>query len=785
MKRKLSICQRPTFSLDDDGYCYDEDGQISEMLSSFINNSIEEPRSGFLSGKKPRSRKSSIDTRPLKEIESKKKKVPSVTQTKHVTTDDKGKLKKSQSKEKNSKKESVNEKSPDSSLPSTEANATCNANKTEKKNTLAETSDASLATKSSVKEVIPAKRTRFLSIDGSLMRYGAALKKSYNHMKSLKQNSESPELGREKVTVQKPLKTTNVDLVSSKKGVQKSKIIKVKNETVSEIKKSNELKKLPKAAQKTTSQKSQCTGEKEKIKVPLKQATKENSESKEMLVSKSAAKESLPVKKNESAEKSSDKAKIIENVILKTATDFSDAWKKANKIQTKSKEINVEQNQPSPKASPIDEDTLDSNSTLKLSKKLDKPLSERSLCSTMVSPLKIIIEPKRDLAQMTLKDRILAKDPLAIGQFNDSNSFSTEFSSNEHTVEQKEVHRIPQILEHHAEKPSPKHLNKMMSRSVSVPIDVEAKKTNDKKKVEEKLPTKSNAEPMSIGNEAEPVEAKPWDNKMIDEKLPTKPNAHPTNEIVDTKVPQVWKPVTVMPNTLFPNTDPNASIKPYLDIEMLLPSTRIPQPKPAKRCMKRAQTISHEVTPFRSFEPMQLRSSNFSWNQKQFGPSRESTNTQYRSNLSFKSMERNEFTIPKRKLVKSTESPPKVISSPKANNVNSGSNNLPVTLQRTPIDVSSFPDPESLEIPSIDLRSQALANSSLNLPLSIPIPMSMPVPVPKPAALTKMPTFKPTIVNTETVKGNKSILRFILLFMKISLFYSVLFCSIRSRNWQS
>lgn len=776
MKRKLSICQRPTFSLDDDGYCYDEDGQISEMLSSFINNSIDEPRSDLLGGKKPRSRKSSIDTRPLKENESKKRKVLSVTQKKHAKTDDKGKLKKSQTKEKDSKKESVTEKTSDSLLPPTEATVT---NKTEKKNALPGTSDVSLTRKSSVKEVIPAKRTRFLSIDGSLMRYGATSKKSYSHMKSLKQNSESPELRREKVSTHKPLKTTTGNLVSSKKSVQKSKVVKEKNETVSEAKKPNDLKKL-KAAQKTTSQKSQSAvgkekekdkekdkeKEKEKIKVPLKQAIKENRELKEMLVPKSAAKESPSAKKNESVEKSSAKAKIIENVILKTATEFSDAWKKANKIPSKSKETNVEQNQPSPKTSPIDENTL------------DKPLSERSLCSTMVSPLKIIIEPKRDLAQMTLKERILAKDPLAIGQFNDSNSFSVESPSSENIAEKKEVHRTPQISERPTEKPMPKPFNKMMSRSLSVPIDVEAKKSNTNKKVDEKLPTKSNADPLSIRNGAKPVEAKPKDNKMTGEKLPTKANAH--IEIVDANVSEVSKPVTIMPSMLFPTTDPNASIKPYLDIEMLLPSTRIPQPKPARRCMQRAQTISHEETPFRSFEPMQLRSSNFSWNQKQFGPSKEPTNTQYRSNLSFKSMERNEFTIPKRKPAQITASPPKVISSPKASNANSGSNNTPATLQRTPIDVSSFPDPESLEIPSIDLRSSALANSSLSMPLPIPMPMSVPVPVPvpaplpvpKPAPLITMPTFKPSIAITETVKGNKFILAFILLFIT---FFFVLF----------
>lgn len=709
LKRKLSICQRPNFSLDDDGYCYDEDGQISEMLSSFINNSFDEPRSESLNAaKKPRSRKSSNENRIAIGQEIKKKKVPPLTLKKHLLNEDKGKLKKSHSKEKNSKKDTATTKAQESSLPTTEAYA---INKTEKKNTFLGTA-FNFPTKASVKEVIPAKRTRFLSIDGSLMRYGAESKKSYNQMKSLKQNSESPEFGRGKMSAQKNQKTTTIDDVSTKKSIQKPKRIKQKNGAISEIPKPDEIKLLFKTAQKTTqSQKAQISIE--KFKIPSKLTIKENIETKELFTSKPTAKESFVIEKSES-EKSPTKAKVIQEPTSTDPTESSDIM---TKEQSKSPENRHERSHLGNKFT-LTENNLDNSNTIppvKLSiKKQDKPLSERSLCSTMVSPLKIIIEPKRPL-QMSLKDRLHPKDPLAIENNDEPNTQSGKSPPpQQHNNEKKEVHRKTRFSERITsliEKPLPKDGNQV---NKSLSIQIEAIKTDDSKKAVEKPAIKPNVEPE-------------------------------TKDIVNRKFMRVSSttPTSTTTQTLFPNTDMNTTIKPYLDIEMLLPSTRILQPKPAKRCLTRAQTISHSESPFQSYEPMQLRSSNFSWNQRKSGPLKEPANNQYRS--SYKSMD-TPFTIPKRKSMLNTVSPP--IASPKANNVSA-------PLQRTPIDVSTFPDPESLEIPSIDLRSSSLRDSTLStLPMSMPIPkpVSMPLPKPKPK-----PIDIPSIVNNQTVKGKSEL----------------------------
>lgn len=45
LKRRLSVCER-SISRPNDDFCYDEDGQISEMLSSFINNGLDDQNSG-------------------------------------------------------------------------------------------------------------------------------------------------------------------------------------------------------------------------------------------------------------------------------------------------------------------------------------------------------------------------------------------------------------------------------------------------------------------------------------------------------------------------------------------------------------------------------------------------------------------------------------------------------------------------------------------------------------------------------------------------------------------
>lgn len=722
LKRKLSICQRPNFSVDDDGYCYDEDGQISEMLSSFINNSFDEPRVDSLNAKKPGSRKSSIDNQALKEPDNKKKKVPPITLKKQVIAEDKGKLKKSHSKEKNPKKETATTTAAatfnpqESSLPPTEAYA---INKTEKKNTFLGTT-LTFPTKASVKEVIPAKRTRFLSIDGSFMRYGAETKRSYNQMKSLKENSESPEFGRGKISAQRLSKTTTTaDVVKTKKSIPKMKRIKEKNGNVGEIQKPDELKQLQSKLAKKSIQSQKC----ENVKVPLKLAIKQNSETKKL----HASKQPIVIKKIESQ-----MAKIIQEPIVHSATECTEALKQrrhsdiiqttTTKILLKAAANSIEQIDSSRVNST--ENNIDSLNTVppvKLTiKKLDKPLSERRLCSTMVSPLKIIIEPKRLQSQQSVKERIFAQDPLTINTNHEPNARDGKPSNEQQPiVEKKEVHRgrptrfserITSLVENPL--PTPEY---QVNKSIS--IQNETVKMDENKKIEEKSPFSSH---MVAG----------------------------ARDIVDKNIIHVS---TVKPTstTTFMNTDSNASIKPYLDIETLLPSTRILQVKPAKRCLARAQTISHSEPTFRSVEPMRLRSSNFSRNQRRSSPSNEPTT---RWSAPFKSIEK-PFTIPKRKITPNAISPPRISSSPKIQRA---------PLQRTPIDVSSFPDPDSLEIPSIDLRSSSLCSSPLTLPIAMPMPMpkpkSNPQPAPKTAPSITIPMcMPPSNVHKETAKGKSTI----------------------------
>lgn len=60
LKRRLSVCER-SISRPNDDFCYDEDGQISEMLSSFINNGLDDQKSGSSAKKRLTSIQNNIN----------------------------------------------------------------------------------------------------------------------------------------------------------------------------------------------------------------------------------------------------------------------------------------------------------------------------------------------------------------------------------------------------------------------------------------------------------------------------------------------------------------------------------------------------------------------------------------------------------------------------------------------------------------------------------------------------------------------------------------------------
>ncbi|XP_031619366.1 uncharacterized protein LOC116338335 [Contarinia nasturtii] len=691
LKRKLSICQRPKFTLDDDGYCYDEDGQISEMLSSFINNSIDEERSELSNVKKPRSRKPSIESKSSKEHGIKKKTVPPITLKKQFITEYKGKAKKPKSKTKNSIKGITNEPK-EKPLALTETFA---VNKTEKKR-ISPGTTLTFPTKASVKEIIPAKRTRFLSIDSSLMRYGTESKRSYNQMKSLKENSESLEIVKRKVTTPKLLKSNNIDVATMNKDAQKSTRIKEKPVTLPECKKSNPevLKEILKSSLKCVqSEKIQNNTIKYKIptKVKVHNEVNEIQTTKQMENVKESHAEVLP-------EISTTNMKTLEEPIPKNAkennrlpkrTRFSDRIQSLSQDQSPYlNETKVEKDQSNFKAADSTENVMDNN---KFSiKNQEKPLSERSLCSTMVSPLKIIIEPKRFQSPSPPKNEYASvKDPLAINKTNEElgpqNADSTTIKP---IVEKKEVQRKTRFSDR-------------ITNSVVKPLVIGSENT------------------QSPSIQIEP--SMPLISENNDKKSPEKNVIRPNRETdIRESTP------TQEQQILFTKPDMNATIKPLIDIEQLLPSTKILQPKPGRRCLARAQTISHSVSPLNNnntYEPMQLRSSNSYWSRRRFDQPRNYDIKQYQRNFPYKPKEF-PSALYKEKLTSTTNSnsPPKtMVYSQMA--INNTSKNIPPPLQKKPIDISSFPDPETLQIPSLDLRMSPFGRSPLTL--SIPKPMAM------------------------------------------------------------
>lgn len=670
LKRKLSICHRPNFNFDEDGYCYDEDGQISEMLSSFINTGFDEKKSESFGMKKPRSRRTSVEGKCTKDQDTKKKKISN--SKKQSTSEDKIKIKikKLRSKENNTKGDNLKYTIADSQENVvTEATA---VKKTEKKNTMLKKIH-NVPTKihiKDVKEIIPAKRTRFLSIDGSLMKYGAERKKD-NQARPFKQNSESPEIGKRKIPHQKFKRVQD-------KVMKLHENIKCKNSIEPNV--------------------LECT------------QVKENAEWKGLqhIKPKKAPKEPTIAKDDLSLfEKSTRKTKTP---ITTVATSF--AIQKDNTIDTVKNNhthlscapvknrasSTVKSSPPPPKNSHSEKDHSDnrisstesivpkSNIKKQSKKEQETHLLGRNLCSTMLSPLKIIIEPKR-ISEATSRDRIIQKDPLAI-------DIKYQLS--------------PEIIESPINKPS------NTRKDLGKPTRFSERITNQAEKF--------------LGADINTV------GKLL-------PLQNASSNIVSVNK----GPASDQAMTVKTSEEAFASIKPYLDIETLLPASRIPQHRPAKRCLSRAQTISHTESPFSKIasEPMKLRSSNNFWNRNTSSPNNYNSN-QFNMNFSHKSV--TPYTIPK---LKQSLTP---IQSPKISNAST-------QLQKTPIDVSSFPHPESLQIPSIDLKSTCSIGSPLLLPISmsIPMPVSMPIPVPLPLQIP-MPVASP-IKFRQTVTGNREVIK--------------------------
>lgn len=700
LKRKLSICQRPTFTLDEDGYCYDEDGQISEMLSSFINNSIDDGRSERVKVKKPRSRKPSIDGGKAAKEQDTKKKVPPITLKKSIISEgqsekivQKDKVKKSKSKTKNSTtklneaKEQVLTMTDDFSV-----------NKTEKK-CVSSGTPLTFPTKASVKEIIPAKRTRFLSIDGSLMRYGA--KRSYNQMKSLQENAESPEMMKRKVPTQKQLKSNDV----TKKDAQKVKRNKEKLEIAGECRKSSadDLKEILKStlkcgqSEKNISEKIQNNSE--KYRIPTK--VKEHSDVKETPEPVKNIKESpaeSSVKPEFSAESSvkavspESSVKSVEMPISKTPkrTRFSDRV-----ISLDQPAIVTESKVEKPKyiAADSTQDSMDINKfTIK---KAEKPLSERSLCSTMVSPLKIIIEPKRlqSPSQTPSSHDEYVPEPVK----HKTNPFSLPNSATKQSVEKRDIQK-------------PTRFSERITNLIVNPLNSDCSKS------------------PSIQNEHITTFLSENNNGKALEKNVIRANRETVNRTVSTSI----STTTQEQQTMYTNPDTNSMNKSVEDIEQFLPTTKNLQPKPGKRCMARAQTISHSISSLNNnnlYEPMQLRSSNNYWTRRRFDQPRDYGNNQYQRNFPYKPRE-SPSAFYKETLTSATNSgsPPMAYPLKTGNNAVKNGAAAATPPQKNTIDISSFPDPETLQIPSLDLRKPRFGRSHLTLPVP-PIPSSIPAPI--------------------------------------------------------
>lgn len=683
LKRKLSICHRPTLNFDDDGYCYDEDGQISEMLSSFINKNFDEQRKlGSSAAKKQRSRKMSIEKKATKEP-NKKKTEPQ----QHFRVDDEKKSKKVPP-----KKEKCKTVSTLDNKPQVVSSAT---NKTEM-NTIHGT-NLTFPTKASVKEIIPAKRTRFLSIDGRSMKYGADSRKLYDQIKANKEYSGLPEISRRKIPQQNVSKKIN-DTATAKETVLQTDEIKpkrIRERRKTEVdrpkpKSPAELKSFSQSLQKAMEVYNKAQNSSARTKASVKSPP---------IIEKSKPKDVQPTKQTKTKDTLS--LPRSETVPCSTAANIGEINKKPRRtrfsdyIQTSTEEqsIQIIKNNGS---------RIENNKSNAISPNVyrENSLLDRHLRSTMVSPLKIIIEPKlmSSPEKTPSQETTPAIDPLAFDIRDEKSSKAVEAPPANNKLEKKEVHkqtRFSDTFVNFIEKPQ---FRKNVETAVSF--------VKESVKSYEKSVPKSNGVPVHKS-----------ENKSTAQMSTTQP----------------------MPMKM--NT--NASARPLFDFETFLPSTKIPQPKPAKRCLARAQTISFAESPYRNLppEPMKLRSSNDCMNLNKTVPPNESPIYQISSLYKSKDVP---FTIPRRK-------PEANMFSSKRTGTTLNTNlqtRYPSPAQKLKIDMSNYPDPDSLQIPSIDLRASSSSRSPLPLPLKISSPAAKPIQMP-------LPLLKPPTECIETPPGKR------------------------------
>lgn len=713
LKRKLSICHRPKFNFDEeDGFVYDEDGQISEMVSSFINTNIDgelaKKRSAHKLLSKLKKTKEQISTTMTATtttsasvtISKTKTKRKSESTKKHSKVNGKNKSKKVTSQEKMSKKETskrtaqskLEKSAPMSAIVST------SENKGEKKTVPPIT--LTIRTKAAVKEIIPAKRTRFLSIDGRSMKYGNDLKRSYDQLKPYKEEYDYPEITKRKIPQQKSWKRKAAPTKNnvSHANENKSKRSKGANETERpksyktgfvHPRKSTES--TPKTAETTNNTKSQNKSDKAKpaVKTPPIKSNGVVNEAQPIVYPH--PKKALLEKSGCFLKNSFDNPKHVENSIDKVKIDGSDNVE-ANKPTTTVRDtVSTEQSNQVSSTKNFERQSPPIKSSARVSNRSsssNRRFSEGNLRSTMVSPLKIIIEPRRSPTNESpspspsSKEKSIGQDPLA-------------FETTEPNT--------PKVVES--------------------PVDRPTRFSDKFESFVEK----------SLGRDH--AEAKPDSNRVLSQPPPPPPKQTSPKEIGPTA----------------------PSGRSYCDIETLLSSTKIPQPKPAKRCMTRAQTIcSSSDSPYntKSAEPLKWRlQHDFRYRKKSSPPkspaslplSMPLTSTASHPPLPTPQKEPIIYHIssicktadskpapPKRRPFHAMTSTPYTIPPPKLTST------LPKytsPVERQPLDVSTFPDPDSLEIPSIDLRLP----SAFQIPLAqTPGPLSHPTQMPSP--LLKPPT---------------------------------------------
>lgn len=735
LKRKLSICHRPKFSFDEeDGFVYDEDGQISEMVSSFINTNIdgEKRRSAHKLLSKIKKAKEQISTTTTTAPKTKTKK-KSESSKKHPKVNGENKSKKLTSLEKKSKKEA----SKKMTLSKFEKNAPMSAivstsdHNAEKKTVPPIT--LTIRTKAAVKEIIPAKRLRtFISIDGRSMKYGNGQKRSYDQLKPYKEECDFPEITKRKTPQQQTWKrkATPAKDVVSHAHENKPKKTKVANEV--ERSKSNkagsaepkkQIEPTPKTAETTYNAKSQNKSDKAKpaVKTP---PIKTNG----VVVVNEAQPIVYPHPKKAILEKSGcflqnsfNFSKHVENSIDIVKTDDSENTEAKKPAATVRNAVSTEQSNLVSSTKNIERQSPPIKSTAKApnrSNNSSRRFSEGNLRSTMVSPLKIIIEPRRSPTNESpspspspsSKEKPIAQDPLAFDAATEPLPIS------------------PKVVK------SP------------VPEPAIEKKENPFRTKERGRPTRFSDKFESFVEKSmgrDHVETKPDNNRMPLQPQPLK---------------------QVLPKEI-ETTAP--AVRSYCDIETLLSSTKIPQPKPAKRCMTRAQTISASESPYqiKTPEPMKWRPHNDFKYRKRPSPSplsstvsppqqqqqklqplplpmpltstsshpppqKEPNQTIYHISSICKTPDSKFTPPPKRRPFHAMTSTPYTIPPPKVTNT------LPKytsPAERQPLDVSTFPDPDSLEIPSIDLRLPSAFQTPLpNLLGSLLNPTKMPSPLLKP-----------------------------------------------------